>query len=390
MLSLKGGFEMVYCARCGRKYPGDTKIWRCSCKGELEYQSQYTYSIPPPERLTLRPHSIWRYREALPHLEDEDIVSLGEGCTPIVTAKWKGFPVWFKLDFLCPTGSYKDRGSSVMISRLKQMGITSIVEDSSGNAGASVAAYAARAGMECRIFVASHTSPAKLAQIRAYGAKIKAVDGTRQDVAEACQRSVEEDPRGETLYASHNWNPFFLEGMKTLAYEIWEQCERSKIMPDWVVVPAGYGSCALGAYRGFRDLLNQGRLSHLPRLVIVQAENCAPIYQAYLHGETQVTPIRGGNTVAEGIACSSPVRGSQVLAAARESGGFIMAVSEEEIDSAAISLAREGLFVEPTSAVVAAALGRLIDSGTIAKNDVALGILTGIGLKTGYYYEGRS
>jgi len=377
---------MVYCAHCGRKYPADTKIWRCSCKGELECQSQQTDNIPPPECLALRPLSIWRYREALPRLEDKDIVSLGEGCTPIVTEKWKDFPVWFKLDFLCPSGSYKDRGSSVMISRLKQMGINSIVEDSSGNAGASVAAYAGRAGMECRIFVASDTSPAKLTQIRAYGAKIKAIDGTRQDVAEACQRAVGEDS-GETFYASHNWNPYFLEGMKTLAYEIWEQCEAA--MPDWVVVPAGYGSCALGAYRGFIDLMNWGKLSLLPRLVIVQAENCAPIYQAYLRGETQVAPVRGAKTAAEGIACSSPIRGAEVLRAARESGGFVMAVSEEEINSAAISLARKGIFVEPTSAVVAAALGRLIDSGIILKSDIALGILTGIGLKAGYYYEGR-
>ncbi len=374
---------MICCARCGLEYPSDTKIWRCTCKGELEYQNQHKDNIPPPEGLALRPHSIWRYREVLPRLEDEDIVTLGEGCTPCVTAKWHGFPVWFKLDFLCPTGSYKDRGVSVMISHLKQMGVRSIVEDSSGNAGASVAAYAARAGMECTIFVPSDTSPAKLAQIRAYGAKIKAIDGTRQDVAEACQKAVEEDGSGKTFYASHNWNPFFLEGMKTLAYEIWEECARSEMMPDWVVVPAGYGSCVLGAYRGFLDLVNQGRLSQIPKLIIVQAENCAPIYHAYLRGEARVAPVRGTGTAAEGIACSNPIRGTEVLRAARKSDGLVMAVSEEEINSAAVKLAKDGIFVEPTSAVVGAALGRLIDSGVILENDIALGILTGIGLKAG-------
>ncbi len=378
---------MIYCARCGSRYPADTKIWHCSCKGELEYQGQEKDSILPPESLALRGHSIWRYREALPHLEDKDIVSLGEGFTPIIAANHHGFPVWFKLDFLCPTGSYKDRGSSVMISCLKKIGAKSVVEDSSGNAGASVAAYAGRAGMKCRIFVPSDTSPAKLTQIRAYGARIEAISGTRQDVAEACQRAVEEDCDGETFYASHNWNPFFLEGMKTLAYEISEQCERSKLMPDWVIVPAGYGSVVLGAHGGFVNLMNWGKLSKLPRLVIVQAENCAPVFQAYLRGETRVSPIRGTKTVAEGIACSNPIRGAQILSAARDSGGFVMAVSEEEINSAAMALAKDGIFVEPTSAVVGAALGRLIGGGIIGKNDVALGILTGIGLKASYYYD---
>jgi threonine synthase len=379
--------KMIYCARCGSRYPANAKIWKCSCKGELEYQAEEKDSILPSESLALPVHSIWRYREALPPLEDKDIVSLGEGLTPIISARCHGFPVWFKLDFLCPTGSYKDRGSSVMISCLKQMGITSVVEDSSGNAGASVAAYAGRAGMECTIFVPSGTSPAKLTQIRAYGARIKAISGTRQDVAEACQRAIEEDCNRQAFYASHNWNPFFLEGMKTLAYEIFEQCEMGKLMPDWVIVPAGYGSVALGAYGGFVNLMSWGRLSKLPRLIVVQAENCAPVYQAYVRGEMEVSPIRGTKTVAEGIACSNPIRGAQILSAARDSGGFVMAVSEEEINSAAMELAKDGIFVEPTSAVVAAALGRLISGGVIGKNDVALGILTGIGLKAGYYYD---
>ncbi len=379
---------MLYCARCGCKYPTNTIIWRCSCKEALEYESEQKNTLPPPKYLSLREHSIWRYREALPQLETKNIVSLGEGCTPIIPANLKGFPIWYKLDFLCPTGSYKDRGSSVMISHLKQMGIKSVVEDSSGNAGASVAAYAGRAGMECKIFVPSDTSPAKLTQIRAYGAEIKAIRGTREDVALACQESIEDNHDGQSFYASHNWNPFFLEGMKTLAYEIWEQCGRHGIMPDWVVVPAGYGSVALGAYRGFLDLVSQGMLRQLPRLIIVQAENCAPIYQAYVRNADQIEPINGAKTVAEGIACSNPVRRTEILVAARQSGGFVMAVSEDEINHAAIGLAREGIFVEPTSAVVAAALGRLVDSGAILKKDVALGILTGIGLKAGYYYEG--
>ena len=266
------------------------------------------------------------------HLDDKNIVSLGEGSTPIISARWHDFPVRFKLDFLCPTGSYKDRGSSVMISWLKQMGIRSVVEDSSGNAGASVAAYAARAGMDCTIFVPSDTSPAKLTQIRAYGAKVRPISGTRQDVALACQRAVEEDRSGQAFYASHNWNPFFLEGMKTLAYEIFEQCRQEGSMPDWVVVPAGYGSVALGAYGGFRNLMNCGMLDKLPKLIVVQAENCAPLYQAFLRGDTHVTPVKGEKTAAEGIACSNPIRGAQILYAVRDSGGS-NGISEREIHS---------------------------------------------------------
>lgn len=378
---------MLFCAHCGRRYPANTRIWRCSCKGELEYKAKQRNPLPSLEAIALRQNSIWRYREALPEITHENIVSLGEGYTPIIAATWQDFPVWFKLDFLCPTGSYKDRGSSVMISVLKQMGIDSIVEDSSGNAGASVAAYAARAGIECTIFVPAHTSPAKLTQIRAYGATVKAIHGTRQDVASACQKSVEGTCDRQVFYASHNWNPFFLEGMKTLAYEIWEQCEITKTLPDWVIVPAGYGSVALGMYRGFVDLLNWGILSRLPKLVIVQAENCAPIYQAYIHNKDYVTPIKGSSTVAEGIACSNPIRGTEILDTARRTGGLVTSVSDSEISNAAILLARQGIFVEPTSAVVGAALDRLIGDRTIQENDIVLGVLTGMGLKAGYYYE---
>lgn len=378
---------MLICARCGNRYPADAKIWRCTCKGELEYRPERKRDIAFAECQARPVHSIWRYRQVFPPVDDKNIVSLGEGSTPIISAWWQGFPVRFKLDFLCPTGSYKDRGSSVMISWLKQMGIRSVVEDSSGNAGASVAAYAARAGMDCTIFVPSDTSPAKLTQIRAYGAKVRPISGTRQDVALACQRAVEEDRSGQAFYASHNWNPFFLEGMKTLAYEIFEQCRQEGSMPDWVVVPAGYGSVALGAYGGFRNLMNCGMLDKLPKLIVVQAENCAPLYQAFLRGDTHVTPVKGEKTAAEGIACSNPIRGAQILYAVRDSGGFVMAVSEREIHSATQELAEDGIYVEPTSAVVAAALSRLISEGIIGGNEAPLGILTGTGLKAGYYYD---
>lgn len=380
---------MLYCARCGLRYPVNIGVWRCICQGELEYDNPHEIVVPDLNDLTPRPCSIWRYREALPALEDEYIITFNEGYTPIITIKYHDIPIWLKLDFLCPTGSYKDRGTSVMISCLKQTGIKSVVEDSSGNAGASIAAYAGRAGMKCTVFVPSDTSPGKLIQIRAYGATIEMVDGTRQDVAKACQEAAEGNHNGETFYASHNWNPFFLEGIKTLAYEIWEQGVRNSIMPNWVVIPAGYGSCVLGAYRGFSDLVNQGKLHEIPRLIVVQAKNCAPVYEAYLRGGTEVLPIHGQRTIAEGIACSNPVRGSEILHAVRASGGVVMAVAEKEIECAAIELAKDGVFVEPTSAVVVAALKRLIDNEVISGNDIALGILTGTGLKATDYYGSR-
>jgi threonine synthase len=275
---------------------------------------------------------------------------------------------------MMPTGSFKDRGMTVMVSYLKGRGVDHVLEDSSGNAGASLSAYSAAAGMRCRILVPETASYPKIAQIAACGADVVTIRGSRQDVADAAL-----DMSREIFYASHNWQPFFVEGTKTLAYELWEQLGFRA--PDNVVVPLGYGSNVLGCERGFAELLRNGEIGRLPRIFGVQAANCAPYYAAYQSGGEALVPTAIASTIAEGIASSKPTRVAEVLRAVRSSGGSIVAVSEEEIVAALGTLARMGLYVEPTSAAAAAGLTQLITAGSINPGDATVLVLTGSGLK---------
>jgi len=317
--------------------------------------------------------SVWRYARALA-VGAEHAVSLGEGWTPLLDGAWHRAPVRFKLEFMMPTGSFKDRGTTVLVSYLKSRGVTDVLEDSSGNAGASLSAYAAAAGMGCRILVPETASYPKIAQIAACGADVVTIKGSRQDVAEAALRQSD-----QIFYASHNWQPFFVEGTKTLAYEIWEQSGFRA--PDNLVVPLGYGSNVLGAERGFDELLRAGEIARRPRLFGVQAARCAPLAAAYREGVEHLVPTLVQPTMAEGIATPKPTRVAEVLRAVRETGGTVVAVEEGEIVEALRALARLGLYVEPTSAVAAAGLTRLLDAGVIRPQETTVLVLTGSGLK---------
>ena len=317
--------------------------------------------------------TLWRYRRALP-LGDGPPVSLGEGATPLVRGSWRGLPIHFKLEFLAPTGSFKDRGTAVMITHLKQRGIGDIVEDSSGNAGASVAAYGAAAGMRSRIFVPASASPAKLVQIRAAGAEAVAIPGSRQAVTEATMAAA-----ATVFYASHNLQPFFLEGTKTLAYELWEDLGFEA--PDNVVMPVGGGSNLLGCHLGFSELLSRREIARPPRLFAVQAAACAPLVAAFNAGADDVDGVIPQPSIAEGIAIARPVRGREMLAALRRSGGRAIAVDEAAAVDALDRLARMGHFVEPTSAIAAAGLNHLMDEGVIGPGERTVLVLTGSGLK---------
>ena len=319
-------------------------------------------------------HSVWRYAKAI-DVDEQHVVSMGEGWTPLTCGAWQGVSVMFKLEFMMPTGSFKDRGMTVMVSHLRAAGLTEVLEDSSGNAGASLSAYAAAAGMKCRILVPETASFPKIAQIAACGADVVTVRGSRQDVADAAVRMS-----SEIFYASHNWQPFFVEGTKTLAYELWEQLGYGA--PDNVIVPLGYGSNVLGCARGFDELLRNGEIDRMPRIYGIQAANCAPYADAYRSGVDHLVDTRVTTTVAEGIASSKPTRVREVLSAVRSSGGSVIAVSEDEIVAALGDLARKGLYVEPTSAAAGAGLTRLIAEGTIKADESTVLVLTGTGLKS--------
>ena len=359
-----------HCPGCGRICQADRPLWRCECGSHLNLA---------PGRGLIRGEiaageaSLWRYAAGLATSRPPR-VSLGEGWTPLVLRDWQGAEIRFKLESQMPTGSFKDRGTAVMLNHLLEVGVGPIHEDSSGNAGASVATYAAAAGIPCRIYVPAAAPRAKLVQIAASGAEVRAIPGTRQDVTEAALTAV-----GESFYASHNWQPFFVEGTKTLAYELWEQL--GFVVPDNILVPTGYGSNILGLDRGFEELARNREIAAPPRLFAVQAANCAAFAAAWAAGEDRFVPFSSKPTVADGIATPKPVRVAEVLAALRHSKGGVVAVAEDEIAPALAALGRLGLFVEPTAAVAGAALTRLLRDGTIEAGQSTVVVLTGSGLK---------
>ncbi len=359
----------LVCALCRRAAPLDTRHWRCACGGLYELSAVASF---PRDAIRNRPQTLWRYREALPLPPTCDVVSLGEPVTPLLP--WQALPgSHLKLEFLLPTGSFKDRGACVMLSHMKSLGIRAAVEDSSGNAAAAVAAYAARASIACKILVPVSTSIGKLAQIATYGADLAPIPGTREDVAVAARREAE-----QAYYASHVFNPYFFHGTKTFAFEVWEQLGFRA--PDQVILPVGHGTLYLGAYLGFRDLLRAREISRLPRLIGIQAEPCAPIVAAW-RGQPAPAP---GTTIAEGIRIAAPDRAGAILDACRESGGALLTVSEEEIVSTLFQLGRAGLYIEPTAAVAPAGALQLAAAGRLPAAGISVIPLTGSGLKAGY------
>lgn len=356
--------------RNGKLYPLDQPRW---CSDERTPLLVTPGAGISREDIDSRTRSLWRYRAALP-VEIAKPITLGEGCTPLVQQDWGDLQPFFKLEWFNPTGSFKDRGSSVMLSFLRQIGIDAILEDSSGNGGSSMAGLGAAGGMRVKILAPASTSPAKIAQVRAYGATVQLVEGPREESeAEAIRQS------SQTFYASHNWQPFFLEGTKSLAYEIWE--DLGFRAPDNVIVPVGAGSSLLGCAFGFRELLKAGQIAKLPRLFAAQPQNCSPIDASFKAGVDTPVAREVTKTIAEGTAIKNPLRLREIIAALRESGGGTVALTEEEIVAALRRLARQGLFAEPTSASAAAALEKLSSAGSIKASETTVVVLTGTGLK---------
>lgn len=359
------------CTSCGRSYSLDTHEWRCvDCGGAFRLEGGPGFGR---DAINQSEFSLWRYSDSLPL---SDRVSLGEGLTPLVPAVGFSANTYFKLEFLAPTGSFKDRGATTLVSFLKEMGIPEVVEDSSGNSAASLAAYCAKAGLRARIFVPSGASRAKTEQITAFGAELVPIPGPRSESARAAEKAAAEGG----YYASHCWHPFIYEGLKTFAYEVAEQLDWRA--PDNVVFPVGNGIFILGAYLGFLELHRAGITRGIPRLFAAQAAACAPIVEAIRRGETEPVVVQANETVAEGVRIANPVRGRDILEAIRNSKGSAIAVAEQDIVTTKNELALSGLFVEPTSPVAVAGLRRLLETRVIRPEETTIVPLTGSGLKT--------
>lgn len=391
------------CRACGREYDaGPDEPWRCSCGHALDFADRPLPDGPAPSFSELDTRTgLWAFEDFLPVTPR---VTLGEGFTPLVDA-----PDWdaqFKLEYVFPSGSFKDRGATTTLSRAAELGVERVVEDSSGNAGAAIAQYAARAGIPAEIYVPFAVKQSKLAAIERVGARSIRIEGSRQDVTDACIEAVEES---DAWYASHAWNPAFFAGTMTVAMEI--AAQRDWETPDAVVLPLGHGTLFLGAYRGFRALTDAGWTSSMPQLLGVQATGHAPIadeLRAKAEGEETITTealsvLKSAakrlldaettetaavdesvpeNNVADGIQIDRPARADQLVDAVEATDGEVIALGPEQTRTAADKLRRAGFDVEPTSAVAVAGLEAYREHGIIDADADVVVPLTGSGLKT--------
>ena len=357
------------CAKCSRTFPPEEKTWKCSCGGLFDIEFQPTFPI---EKIKRRKPTLWRYREALPLERDDSILSFEEGFTPLLPLILEGKEVWMKQDHLFPTGSYKDRGASILMSKVKELGISRVVEDSSGNAGCAIAAYGARGGIRSEIYVPQDTSPAKLAQIESYGAVLKKIPGSREDTARAVWEAAQKD-----YYASHSWNVYFFHGTKTFAFEVWEQLDWKA--PDTLILPVGNGTLLLGAFIGFNDLLEAGMIREIPKIVGVQSAHCAPLVKAFREGLKDIPKVRPQETLAEGIAIAEPVRGKQALEAVKKSGGSFLSVNDGEVKRSLRFASQKGFYLEPTAAATLAGVFQYLRNSD--PEEIIVSTFTGHGLK---------
>ena len=336
------------CSVCGRRESVATRKPKCGCGG------LWTLDFTPPKfdlaEVDRNEWSQFRYRKFMA-LEGETWrgISLGEGMTPVVRLDEN---VLLKMDYMMPTLSFKDRGAAVLVAHAKAIGVEKVVQDSSGNAGNSVAAYCTRARIGCEIFVPEGTSPKKIDMIRAHGATCTVVPGSRDHCADVCRAKVETEG---LYYANHVYNPFFYEGTKTYIYEVYEQLHR---IPANLVIPVGNGTLFLGAMEALEELLAAGCIDAFPQIIALQSEKCDPLLQAAAQGRDDPAPVKPMPTLAEGIAIGQPMRGAEILAYAKKHSVRFVHAPEDRILEARAFLARQGVYVEHTTAANYAAYRR--------------------------------
>ena len=328
------------------------------------------------------PLSVWRYADFLPVKNRRKIVTLNEGGTGLHRCFRLGdklglHKLFVKFEGENPTGSFKDRGMTVGLSKANELGVGIVICASTGNTSASLAAYAAKAGMQCIVLVpAGKIAVGKLAQAIAHGARLVQVKGNFDDslrmVFQICERNSQ-------IYLLNSINPFRIEGQKTLAFEV---CEQMGVPPDCMIMPVGNAGNISAAWKGFNEFEEVDLIKSKPRMIGIQAEGASPIVNAFRSGKNTVTPVETPETVATAIRIGSPVSWRKALKAIRDSNGFSESVTDQEILNAQRLLAQsEGLFVEPASAAPVASLIKLLEQKVINKSDSVVCVATGHGLK---------
>lgn len=327
--------------------------------------------------------SVWKYRELLPVEKEESVISLAEGGTGLHRCVRLGRKLglrklYVKNEGENPTGSFKDRGMTVAISKAKELGKRKVLCASTGNTAASLAAYSARAGMKCIVLVPKgKVAGGKMLQVTMHGARIIQVKG---DFDQAFQAALELAERKRELYLMNSINSYRLEGQKTLAFEISDQLDSKT--PDTVILPVGNGGNISAAWKGFTEFQQLSITKTRPRMIGIQAEKAAPIAKAVKRRENKIHPVHNPQTIATAIRIGSPVNWPKVLKAIKESKGTAETVSDPEILLAQRELATlEGIFVEPASAASIAGLKKLRESGKVDSSETIVCVTTGHGLK---------
>jgi threonine synthase len=381
----------LVCRECGTQYP-EILIHACKkCFGPLEVSYDFNAIEITRDTISGRERNLWRYRELLPIKEESSIIDIGTGFSTLHRcenlANSLGLKnLYVKDDTVNPTNSFKDRPSSVAVSKAREFGAEAVGCPSTGNLAAAVAAHAAKAGLPCYVFVPTNTESNKVLQASTYGANIVAVDGTYDEANRLAAQVSEENG---WAFVNINLRPYYVEGSKTLAFEICEQLGWGA--PDSIIVPLGSGALMLAIKRGFEQLMRLGLVDEKQvRLIGAQGEGCAPIVEAFRAGDEDVTPIEHPDTVAKSLAIGDPGDGYYVLRAIRESGGVAESASDEEIlDSIDILASREGVFSEPAGGVTIAVLRKLVASGVISEDETVVCCVTGNGFKAADTLQSR-
>jgi len=361
---------VIECSVCGESSAGFLNF-RCQhCGGPLEVKHRLSFDSAEIQE---EKYSVWRYARFFPYVKEAEVMTLGEGWTPLVKFSDN---VYFKLESLNPTGSFKDRGSTALISALHNLVRKAggyISEDSSGNAGASIAAYAARAGLKAKVFVPENVSGPKFNQIQFYGAEVVKVSGSRNRVAEEAQKAE----KGR-FYVGHIVHPLFRDGIRSLAYEIAEQCGWQP--PERIYLPVSAGTLLLGLLNGFQHLLESNVIETLPKVVACQTRQVSPLYHRF---KNMSYPVPEKITsIADALVSVNPPLLDLMVKHLEKARGDAVMVEEDQIYNAFMELARKGFFVEPSSAVAYAGFKKQLEHGEISKDERAVIILTGTGLKT--------
>jgi len=350
------------CNECNAS--ADPLDWRCrQCGGSLDIVDMPTFD---PTAIHDADFSLWRYADMLPV---QKRFTLGEGMTPLAPVTLDGYTFQAKLEYLNPTGSYKDRGTTTLLNHIAGYDVDEVIDNSSGNAGASIAAFASVAGLKARIFVPADTAvESKKKLIRAFGGTIvESLNPTADIYAEA----------EHTTYASHAWSPYFVLGQTTVGWETWEQLGRR--VPDAIATPVGHGGLFLGFYRGFKALYDAGITDKMPTMIAIQSTGVDPIIRGWEQKLDAPPTVMPEHSVADGILVTVPVRGKQILSSLYETNGYAFRVDNDAITSAQQRMTSQGIIIEPTSAVTVAALPQIRDQiGDDAELVIAF---TGNGLK---------